>query len=309
MEIESIVKKVAGKEIKYNAVNIEGQYLIIAGKNLKIASLREEWDEDIINPSLIIENLKQNGIGVDLFTFVQRLPDTKPMHDYKMEWDNIVAIPVISFENWWKNVKRETRKCLRKAEKSGVTVRIVDFDDELLRGIKDIYDETPIRQGKLFWHYKKDLNELKEGHITYLDRSVFIGAYFKNEMIGFIKIIFTDRYAYMIQFISKMSHRDKSPANALIAKAVELCETRKSPFLTYGRSSKGGLNDFKINNGFHEYLLPRYYIPISIKGSLSLNLHLHHGLVEFLPKQLILPLKNLRKMWYSRKYINVKSDE
>ena len=36
---------------------------------------------------------------------------------------------------------------MRRAEKRGVVVREVPFDDDLVRGIVEIYDETPIRQG------------------------------------------------------------------------------------------------------------------------------------------------------------------
>ena len=36
-----------------------------------------------------------------------------------------------------------------------------------------------------------------------------------------------------MQVLSKMGHLDKSPQNALIAKAVEICENEGIPYLTY----------------------------------------------------------------------------
>ena len=40
-------------------------------------------------------------------------------------------------------------------------MRRVPFDDALVRGISRIYDETPTRQGRRFWHYGKDLDAAK----------------------------------------------------------------------------------------------------------------------------------------------------
>ena len=77
---------------------------------------------------------------------------------------------------------------LERAQKNGVVAKVVPFTDELVSGIKDIYDESPMRQGKPFWHYKKDFNTIKEDNSSFLERSEFIGAYYKNELIGFEKI-------------------------------------------------------------------------------------------------------------------------
>jgi len=57
---------------------------------------------------------------------------------------------------------------VRKAAKKGIEVRSITCDNTL---IKEIYDETPLRQGKPLKHYGKDLATLWNTHITYLDRS------------------------------------------------------------------------------------------------------------------------------------------
>ena len=80
-------------------------------------------------------------------------------------------------------------------------------------------------------------------------------------------------------------HFDKRPANALIAKAVEICEPQRViSHLIYCsyiyNDPKSSLTEFKRRNGFEKVLLPRYYIPLTPKGRLALNLGLHRGLVQ-----------------------------
>ena len=35
-------------------------------------------------------------VRADLFTFLQRLPETAPKYSYPMEWDNLAALPITS---------------------------------------------------------------------------------------------------------------------------------------------------------------------------------------------------------------------
>jgi hypothetical protein len=51
---------------------------------------------------------------------------------------------------------------------------------------------------------------------TYLERSEFLGAYLNDGLIGFIKIIYVDKIATLIQSISKIEHRDKRATNAFL---------------------------------------------------------------------------------------------
>src|SRR5438552_1655252 len=83
-------------------------------------------------------------------------------------------------------------------------------------------------------------------------------------------------------------HHDKRPANALIAKAVEICEAKGVRYLTYGNFHYGNkgidrLLEFKIRNGFEAILMPRFYVPLTLKGALCMRLRLHRGLLGILP--------------------------
>ncbi len=281
-------------------MRIDSNEIIIAGKLYKMARIKDEWYNDVKDPSSLIKELQGKA---DIFTFWQRLPETKPKYNYYMEWESIAAIPIISFDHWWrKQLDPKMRNKIRKAEKNGVIGKVIDFDDELVKGIKKIYDESPIRQGRPFWHYMKNLNIIKKEHATYLDRSDFIGAYYNDELIGFFKIVYEEKFACLMNAISKIEHRDKVPTNILVAKAVELCDKKKLPYLIYGVWSEGTLGSFKRHNGCIKVDLPRYYIPLTIKGKMALNLKLYRNVKGIIPEKFKYPLKNLRLKWYKYKY-------
>jgi hypothetical protein len=295
-----------GKRIVVNAFRVNNFELIITGKLFRKARVKEEWDTDINEPEDLIRELKSRRVRADLFTFVQRLPHLTPQFNYRMDLESVAAIPITTYEQWWtKQVNYRVRTKVRKSIKQGVAVRIVDFNDELVRGIQDIYNETPVRQGKPFWHYGKSFEETKKINSTYLERADFIGAYLGDELIGFIKLVYADHFARFMQIIVKNAYRDKAPMNALIAKSVEICAQKGIPFLKYDKliyGSKGidTLAEFKLHNGFRGYDLPRYYIPLSAKGKFVLSLNLHKGLKAILPRWLAKTALALRKKYYEK---------
>ena len=100
------------------------------------------------------------------------------------------VIPITTYKDWLKNgIRRGARVNLHRAEREGVVVRPVSYDDHFVQGIKDLYDETPIRQGKPFWHHGKNFEDIKKIHGTYRERAEYIGAYFEGELIGFLKMV------------------------------------------------------------------------------------------------------------------------
>lgn len=285
---------------------VENAEIIIKDRYIKIAQFKDEWDVDVTDPEMLIRELKTDT-EADLFTFMQRLPEKEPRFSYFTEWDNVAAIPISSFDQWWmKQIDDKVRNRARRAGKKGVIIKIAELNDELVKGIMNIYNETYIRQGRPFDNYGKEFQNVKKDLSDRLDRSIFVGAYYNDELIGFIKLINARRYLRTSGTIAKIEHRDKSPMNALIAKSVEICAENKFPYLVYGKliyGNKGAdtLSDFKIENGFKKIDLPRYYVPLNIKGKIGLKLNLHHGVTEVLPKGLVDNLIYLRKKWYSKK--------
>ena len=58
-------------------------------------------------------------------------------------------------------IKSRVRNQIRKAEKEGLVVKEVPYDDDFVRGMTAIFNESPVRQGRPFWHYGKSFETVK----------------------------------------------------------------------------------------------------------------------------------------------------
>ena len=288
--------RVSGKTLYVPSMDICGRTVVVTGNWIRTAEIRDEQvveGTSVENPGLFIARLKESELKPDIFTFTQRPPETALKYDYHFEWDNWAAIATTSFKEWWENrLPQESRKNVRRAAKRGVTVRVVPFDNDLVRGIHRIYNETPVRQGRRFWHFGKDLETVRRELATYLDRSTFIGAYWNHELIGFLKMVYVNRVATLFHIISMNAHYDKRPMNALIAKAVEFCEQKGISHFVYGQFIYGNkhqssLVEFKRRNGFEQVNFPRYYVPLTLKGAAFVRLRLYKGLGGLLPEPIL----------------------
>lgn len=283
--------EICGKEIK------------IEGRVIRIARLAAEGYDFIEDPEPILATLRESSARIDLFTFTQKLPQTSPKYDYPMEWDNVAALLVSTYDNWWtQQINGKTRNMVRRAEKKGVAVREVPFDDALVHGICAINNESPIRQGKPFWHYGKDVETVRKENGTFLERSVFIGSFLGENLIGYAKLVSDESQgqAGLMQIVSMIRHKDKAPTNALIAQAVRSCSARGIRYLVYGKFSYGNkgrdsLAAFKEHNGFQQVGIPRYHIPLTLAGRMALRFGLHHTFADRIPEPLFTALRNLRK--------------
>src|SRR5439155_10043151 len=123
----------------------------------------------------------------------------------------------------------------------GVVIREVPFDHSLAKGICGIYNECPIRQGRRFPHYGKDLDTVHREEATFLESSVFAGAFWRDRLIGFTKLVAdeTRTQAGLMKIVSMVCHRDKAPTNALIAQAVRSCADRGISYLVYSNFAYG----------------------------------------------------------------------
>jgi hypothetical protein len=78
---------------------------------------------------------------------------------------------------------------VRRAEKSGIKVTVVQPTEKFAEGIWKIYNETPIRQERAFPHYGEPLAAVT-GNVFAAQNSTFIGVFLQEELVGFIQIIY-----------------------------------------------------------------------------------------------------------------------
>lgn len=287
----------------------------VSGGLVRIARLDADMYHFLTEPTATIGALRASSQRIDLFTFTQTIVDTAPKYSYPMEWENLAVLPISTFENWWeKQIGFKARNKAKQAEKKGVALREVPFGRELVEGIWQIYNETPIRQGRSYPHFGKDLETVYREAATYLEYSTFIGAYVGDELIGFIKMVADESGAQagLMNIISKIGHRDKAPTNALMMQAVRSAAARGIRNIVYshyayGKRERDNLTDFKERNAFGRVDLPRYYVPLTPWGRFALKLGLHHRFVDRLPHDMGEKLRELRSKWYNRSHQSAKA--
>jgi hypothetical protein len=304
---ETVEISVKGKWSQVPALHVNGKSIVVKGKWVKVAVIHEEeWLEtEVEDPGLCVKVLKEQVLGdchADIFSFSQKLPAIQPKYSYPMERDSIAAIPITTFKAWWDNVPQETRKNVRRSQKRGVIVGVKELDASLVQDLLDLNNDAPVRQGKRFTHFGKTFDQVAKDQASFLDRSDYICAYAADELIGVMKLVYRGDVASILTFLSKKSQHDKRPANALIAKAVQLCDQRQISHLIFGMFNYGNkrhtpLREFKIRNGFEEMLVPHFFVPLTVKGAICVKLKLHRGFIGLLPHSVITLLVNARAKW------------
>ena len=267
----------------------------------------KEYQRSVVPTEELVESLRKRN--VDIFTFIERkwcCPIASPSKSWLKAEDNIALLAITSYDDWLKIIGKKTRNMIRKAEKSGTTTRIAEPNEKLAEGIWKIYNETPIRQERGFPHYGVSLKAVTDNVLSTRD-CVYIGAYLQDELVGFIQLVQGDNIAIVSQILSMQKHWDKALNNALVAKAVEVCATRKIRWLMYGRmGNHPTLDDLKQNNGCVSFLLTRYFIVLTGKGRLAARLGLHREMKDALPLWLKRPLFPVYN-WVSRTRMRIKT--
>ena len=177
MSPDQIKISIRGKQTEVPFISLNGVEVITLGKWLKIATIRDEDYFDggaIENPENFVAEFRQKGGNADIFLFSQRIPDITRRYDYPTHWDNAAAIALSDYTSWWNGLSQDTRRNVRLANKRGVEIARVSFSDKLVHGIVGIYNETPVRQGRHFWHFGKDFETVKRENGTFGERSQFL---------------------------------------------------------------------------------------------------------------------------------------
>ena len=236
--MNSAVAETPASPVPKSVPVVNGKRLSVSGRFPRIARMHGEYHDTLPNPEEFVA-VARAAARADIFSFVQPVWDCHPRYPYHLEWDEKAVLQFETYESWWKSqLKDKTRNMVRKAAKKGIEIRVCECDEKFLRGIKEIYDESPVRQGKPFKHYGKDLATLRDAHLTFAESSQFIGAYFEDKLIGFIKMVWQERSATIMQIIAMVKYRDKAPTNALLSKVVEVCSERDIHVISYGTWSR-----------------------------------------------------------------------
>jgi hypothetical protein len=295
--------RVRGKNLLVPAVSIDGNTVVRLGRCPVIARFADEelvQGRPVRDLGSFCAAVRQSGLGADLLTINSLHCSGGYTPGVVAEAESLAVIHTESFDQWWTSeLSQDGRKNVRRAEKKGVVVEEADLDAAFVSGIKEIYDETPVRQGRRFWHFGKSLDDVRKENETYAERSWFLGAFVGSALVGFIKVIEVDEFGHLIQILSKQAEQDRRPTNALIAAAVKRCEARGLKYLVYGNYRYGAkgddsLSEFKRRNGFRELEYSRLYVPLNGLGRFIVAAGLHKGFGALLPRQVAVAARSIR---------------
>jgi hypothetical protein len=172
---------------------------------VKLASDIQEYEKNIQPTDQFTAKLRDKGI--DIFTFLDRrwcCPITNPPANWIKEEDNVGLLEIKDYNSWWQAIGKKTRNMVRRAEKNGVKVAVVEPSDKLAESIWKIYNETPIRQERAFTHYSEPLNIVK-GNMYAAKNNTFIAGYLGEEIVGFIQILYGDNIVIVSNILSLQS--------------------------------------------------------------------------------------------------------
>ena len=165
-----------------------------------------EYQKNINPTSMLVKKLSEQK--VDVYTFLDRTwccPMTNPPSNWIKTEDNVGLLEIKKYDDWWQAIGKKTRNMVRRAEKSGIKVVIVEPNDKLAEDIWKIYNETPIRQERAFSHYGESIQTVSD-HMYSGKNNAFIGAFLDSELVGFIQILYGDNIAIVSNILSLQKH-------------------------------------------------------------------------------------------------------
>ena len=151
-------------------------------RNLLFSTARDrrEYEIDVTpTPGLLGKLIDQK---VDVFTFVERswcsTVQLSPKSWTKAE-QSVALLNPHSYDEWFKSLSRKTRNMIRKAEKSGARVSVVEPNEKFAKGIWNIYNSTLKKQNRRNWNFGITLKKVEE-ELCSLENCTFIEANFQE---------------------------------------------------------------------------------------------------------------------------------
>jgi hypothetical protein len=159
----------SGRPARIECLEIGGQTYSIERGLASVVGVEDEWYDDVRDPAATIGALKQmKSGGPDLFTFWQRMPDVEARYPYHLEWDDLAVRrfpPTIAggLADQVTGPQPDSQGGEGRARRQEAA-----YDDDFIRGMTTIFNESRVRQGRPFWHYGKDFETVKRQFSRFL---------------------------------------------------------------------------------------------------------------------------------------------
>src|SRR5260370_37859845 len=99
------------------SMNICDRKVQVQGRLCRVARLDADDYKFLDDPEPVLAELRESKLRIDIFTCMQKLPETAPKYAYPMEWDNMADRQVPTLEQKWTKQSRVARPNKRQAAK------------------------------------------------------------------------------------------------------------------------------------------------------------------------------------------------
>jgi len=240
----------------------------MSGSLLKIARLDDFLER--FEAGLVKE---ARSLGADILVFCDR-----PWlgEHIQLSLSNQLEIALLSFngfDDWFTNLTKDTRYEIRKGERQGIEIRVLDTPSvSEAEQILSLYQEDAFREGRYFAEYNKwSISRVLRKTRTN-ERYICTVASYDGRIVGFSKVKVKGQVATVSTMLSSISarRRVKGIGQSLLSKQIKILSERGVRYLTYGKLDAGltGLDHFKASHGFRGITVNYNYIPLTRKARL-----------------------------------------
>ena len=178
---------------------------------------------------------------------------------------------------WRRRFSKKARNLVRKFERCGGEVALLDDPLEHLDEIMEVNLSAPVRQGRPLPPSYTDRGAVEAGLRSRLEEMGehfrVYAAFLRGRLAAYAYVVDLNGYAYISRFLAHAKYMGYAPSNGLLSAVIEdLCE-RSVEVVQYGYWSRRhpGLDHFLKQHGFLAGRVEAYYVPLSSRGALALR--------------------------------------
>jgi hypothetical protein len=239
---------------------------------IRFANLRFARGDDFLyrfNKDSIDE---ARSLGADVLVFCDRPWLGESVQFPLTDRIEIALLSFNNFDEWFAGLKKDTRNEIRKGSKKGVETKVIEkLSVSEAQEIVNLFRESPFREGRYFEGYHHwTLNRVMESFKTN-EEFVSIASVYEGKIVGVARTKLKGPVGVVNNLLSSLDVRRKviGISNLLLATQIKMLSDRGVSHLAYGKMGVlGGLDHFRISNGFRSVPVNYNYILLTGKAKL-----------------------------------------
>lgn len=212
------------------------------------------------------------SLGADVLVFCDRPWLGEFVQFPRTDRIEVALLSFNNFDEWFTTLKKGTRYEIRKGGEKGVETKIIEeLQVSEAQEIVNLFRESPFREGRYFegyhhWTLKRVMESFKTN-----EEFISIASMYEGKIVGVARTKFKERVGIINNLLSSLSVRRKvrGVSNSLLATEIKMLSDRGVSHLAYGKMGVlGGLDHFRVSNGFKSVQVNYNYVLLTRKAKL-----------------------------------------